>query len=103
MSTVRLGCRDACEAQKLASLAYRREAGQTFVSEVLNVVGDEAVLALRDGSAHSITLADASQVEALADFLQSVTEGSHMVSGASASGRHVVLAKSDRPRARAGA
>lgn len=102
---VRVRCRDAYEALKLASLAYphdgRAREGGAFATEVVSAYGEEIVLSLRDGSAHSVMLADAGQVEALADFMQSVSDGEHAIAGAEADGAAVSLAKSARPDAAA--
>ena len=101
--SVRVRCRDAYEALKLASLAYphdgRAREGGAFATEVVSAYGDEIVLSLRDGSAHSVMLADAGQVEALADFMQSVSDGEHAIAGAEADGAAVSLAKSAPPGA----
>lgn len=97
----RVVCRDAYEALKLASLAYpsdgRAREGGAFATEVVSAYGDEIVLSLRDGSAHSVMLADAGQAEALADFMQSVSDGEHAIAGARAAGASVLLAKSAPP------
>ena len=100
---VRVRCRDAYEALKLASLAYphdgRAREGGAFATEVVSAYGEEIVLSLRDGSAHSVMLADAGQVEMLADFMQSVSDGEHAIAGAEAAGASVSLAKSAQPGA----
>ena len=98
---IEVRCRDAYEALKLASLAYphdgRAREGGAFASEVVSAYGDEVVLSLRDGSAHSVVLANDGQVEALADFMQSVSDGEHAIAGAEAAGASVVLEKSAPP------
>lgn len=103
---IEVRCRDAYEALKLASLAYphdgRAREGGAFASEVVTAYGDEVVLSLRDGSAHSVVLADDGQVEALADFMQSVSDGEHAIAGAEAAGASVSLEKSAPPGAGAG-
>lgn len=95
---IEVRCRDAYEALKLASLAYphdgRAREGGAFATEVVSAYGDEIVLSLRDGSAHSVMLADEGQAEALADFMQSVSDGEHAIAGAEAAGASVALAKS---------
>lgn len=90
---VRLGCADKHEAQKLASLVFQRERDETFVSEVINVIGNEVIVALKDGSAHSIMLRDICHVEAFVDFIQSVTEGIHGITGSVTLGSDVELTK----------
>ena len=91
METVR--CRDAYEAQKLAGFA-RSEAGAAApLAEVLDVIGEECVVALRDSSAHSVILADGENAALLADFVQSVHEGAHAITSAVAQGDAVTLEK----------
>jgi len=79
---LRVRCRDKYEAQKLASLIYREDDNDTFVTKILNVVENEVVVSLKDKSAHSILLKDHQNVEALVDFLQSVFEKKHKIVGA---------------------
>ena len=74
----RIDCEDAYEAQKLASLIYGNSK-ETNIISILNVVGNELVIALRDKSAHSILLRDRLHVEAFADFMQSVIDGEHKI------------------------
>ncbi len=87
-------CQDAYEAQKLASLAFPREDGGAFITSIINIIDNELVVALKDKSAHSILLRDAGQAEAFADFMQSVAEKKHRITGAAASGDGVRLEKS---------
>ena len=51
------------------------------------------VVSLKDKSAHSIVLADEAQVEALADFMQSVLERMHRITMAEASDSAVEILK----------
>jgi hypothetical protein len=85
-------CRDGYEAQKLASMIFG-ESRETFVWKILNVYGCEMVVSLKDKSAHSIVLADEAQVEALADFMQSVLERMHRITMAEASDSAVEILK----------
>ena len=94
----RIGCADAYEAQKLAGLVFARDSGETSVSAILNVVGREVVIGIRDGSAHSVLLRDEGSVEALADFCQSVFDGEHVLVSAEASGDAVSMSKAQRTR-----
>lgn len=89
-----VSCRDRYEAQKLASLAYLRESGETFITEILDIIGSELVVSLRDKSAHSIVLRDPAQVEAFADFMQSITDGRHRITGTATRGTDVEMTKS---------
>ena len=92
-----IACGDRYEAQKMAGLILVRKGGdggsggggsgsggETYVTSVLNVIGNEVVISLKDGSAHSILLRDEASVEAFADFLQSVVEGEHRLVSARA-------------------
>ena len=76
---IRVSCEDKYEAQKLASLVFLKESNETFITEILNIVENELVVALKDKSAHSVVLKDVSNVEAFADFLQSVIEKEHKI------------------------
>ena len=86
-------CRDAYEAQKLAGMASAGDGGVAPLAEVLDVIGEECIVALRDSSAHSVILHDAPSAAALADFVQSVHEGTHALAAAEASGDSVTLEK----------
>ena len=90
---VRVSCEDRYEAQKLASLIYVRDSEETNIVSVLNAVENELVIALRDMSAHSILMGDMLQVEAFADFVQSVIDGEHRIVRAAASGEEVEIEK----------
>lgn len=90
---LRVDCRDKYEAQKLANLLFLKERGETFIREILDVIGSEVIVSLKDGSAHSIMLSDRHDVEEFADFMQSVSEGSHEVTGAVALDRTVEIVK----------
>jgi len=75
-------CQDKYEAQKLASLIYIKGGKETFMTQILNVIENEVVVTLKDKSAHSIVLKDSIQVENFADFIQSVFEKKHRITGA---------------------
>ena len=74
---VKIICEDKYEAQKLASLIFIKEAKETFITSILNVVKNELVISLKDKSAHSILLKDIENVEKFADFVQSVIDKEH--------------------------
>jgi len=76
---IRIRCDDKYEAQKLASLLYIKDANETFIAAILNIVDNEVVVALKDKSAHSILLSDEKQVEMFADFIQSVIDKEHKI------------------------
>lgn len=89
----RIGCADTYEAQKLAGLVYPGGDGEAYVREVLNVVENEIVVSGRDMAAHSIMLRDADSVERFVDFVQSVLEGAHRITGTEVYGDVVEIAK----------
>lgn len=76
---IRVSCQDKYEAQKLSSLVFLKESNETFITEILNIIENELVVALKDKSVHSVVLKDESQVELFADFLQSVIEKEHKI------------------------
>ena len=76
---IRVSCEDKYEAQKLASLIFIKEAKETFITSILNVIENELVVSLKDKSAHSILLKDENHVEIFADFMQSVIDKEHKV------------------------
>lgn len=74
---IKIICEDKYEAQKLASLIFIKEAKETYIKSILNVIKNEMVVSLKDKSAHSILLKDEANVEKFADFIQSVIENEH--------------------------
>ena len=44
-------CDDKYEAQKLASLVFIKDGKETYISGVLNVIGKELIISLKDKSA----------------------------------------------------
>ena len=79
MNQTTIFCRDKYEAQKLASLIFVNETGETYITEILNVIENEIVLSVKDKSAHSIILKDNNQVLLFTDFIQSVIEKKHRI------------------------
>ena len=79
MISTKIVCQDKYEAQKIASLIFVKEGMETFITEILNVFGNEVVISIKDKSAHSILLKDKSQVDAFIDFIQSVIEKKHKI------------------------
>ena len=65
--------------KKLASLIFIKEAKETFITSILNVIENELVVSLKDKSAHSILLKDENHVEIFADFIQSVIDKEHKI------------------------
>ena len=79
MISTKIVCQDKYEAQKIASLIFVKEGMETFITEILNVFGNEVVISIKDKSAHSILLKDKSQVDTFIDFIQSVIEKKHKI------------------------
>ena len=78
MKTI-ISCEDKYEAQKLASLIFIKEAKETYITSILNIIKNELVISLKDKSAHSILLENNSEVEKFADFIQSVIDKEHIL------------------------
>ncbi len=76
---IKISCEDKYESQKLASLIFIKDSKETYITKILNVIENEVVVELKDKSAHSVLLADASQVELFADFIQSVVDKVHKI------------------------
>ena len=74
MISTKIVCQDKYEAQKIASLIFVKEGMETFITEILNVFGNEVVISIKDKSAHSVLFKDKSQVDTFIDFIQSVVE-----------------------------
>ena len=90
---IRVSCDDKYEAQKLSSLVFIKDANETFITAILNIVGNELVVALKDKSAHSIILKDEMQVEIFADFIQSVIDKEHKIVSTVIFGQDVEIVK----------
>jgi len=86
-------CFDKNEAEKLASMIFIKKGKETYITEILNIVDNEIVVMLKDKSAHSILLKDNSQVEAFADFIQSVFENEHKIVNTSTAKDEVEIVK----------
>ena len=76
---IRISCDDKYEAQKLSSLLFIKDANETFITAILNIIDNELVVALKDKSAHSVLLKDETQVEIFVDFIQSVIDKEHKI------------------------
>lgn len=87
-------CVDKYEAQKLASMLYAKDGVEAQLAEILNVIGTECVVRLRDGSAHSILLIDTENATRFADFIQSIKDGAHKIVGGKADDDIVIIEKS---------
>ncbi len=94
MTRTRILCDDTYEAEKLASLIFIKEGQETYITSILNVVQNEIIISLKDKSAHSILLKDATNVEVFADFVQSVIEGQHKIISTEVLGDIVHIVKS---------
>ena len=74
-----VSCQDKYEAQKLSGLLFTEDNKDTYITQILNIVDNEVVVSLKDKSAHSILFKSIQDVEAFADFLQSVIEKKHRI------------------------
>ena len=90
---MKIVCSDKNEATKLASLIFIKDGMETFINSVVNVYGNEIVIALKDKSVHSIVLKDAEQVEIFTDFIQSVLEKEHQITDTKAANDTVEITK----------
>lgn len=90
---IQISCQDKHEASKLASLIFIKDGKEMFLSAILNVYGNEVVVALKDKSAHSLVLKDASEVERFADFIQSVLDKTDRIIDATATNEIVEIVK----------
>jgi len=81
LNTITILCQDKYEAQKLANLIFVNDTKETYVTEILNVVENEVVLSIKDKSAHSVILKDNNQALLFTDFIQSVIEKKHKITG----------------------
>ena len=93
-TTIRIRCADKYEAQKVSSMVLvKKKSPQTYISAILDIIGNEMVVSLQDKSAHSLVLYDEREAEALAGYLQSVLEGAHRITSAEAQGDILRMAK----------
>lgn len=86
-------CEDKYEAQKLSSLIYVKENKDSFFTGILEVIENEVIISAKDKSAHSILLKDKYEVESFADFIQSVVEKKHRITGTVVSNNIVEITK----------
>ena len=90
---IRISCDDKYEAQKLSSLLFIKDANETFITAILNIIDNELVVALKDKSAHSIVLKDETLVVLFADFIQSVIDKEHKIVSTMIFGQDVEIVK----------
>ena len=90
---MKIVCSNKNEATKLASLIFIKDGMETFINSVVNVYGNEIVIALKDKSVHSIVLKDAEQVEIFTDFIQSVLEKENHITDTKAANDTVEITK----------
>ncbi len=76
---ISIECDDQYEAKKLATLIFIKDAEETYITGILNIVKNELVISLKDKSAHSVLLKDEEVVERFADFIQSVIDKEHKI------------------------
>jgi hypothetical protein len=90
---IRVSCDNKYEAQKISSLLFIKDANETFITAILNIVDNELVVALKDKSAHSVLLKDKMNVEMFADFIQSVIDKEHKIISTAIFGQDVEIVK----------
>lgn len=90
---IEVRCADKYEAQKIASMILVKKSLLTYVDTILDIIGNEMVVSLKDKSAHSLVMRDGHEAEALAGYLQSVLEGVHRVTAADVSGEVIRISK----------
>ena len=90
---IRISCDGKYEAQKLSSLLFIKDSNETYLTVILNIVGNELVVALKDKSAHSILLKNEIHVEMFADFIQSVIEKEHKIVSTEIFGEDIEIVK----------
>ncbi len=90
---IRISCDDKYEAQKLSSLLFIKDAKETFITAILNIVDNELVVALKDKSAHSVLLKDKTHVDIFADFIQSVIDKEHKITSVIVLGQDLEIMK----------
>lgn len=90
---IEVRCADKYEAQKIASMILVKKSLQTYVDAILDIIGNEMVVSLKDKSAHSLVMYDGREAEALAGYMQSVLEGVHRVTAANVSDDVIRISK----------
>ncbi len=88
-----IACNDEYEARKFASLIFIKDAKETYITSILNVIENELIISLKDKSAHSILLKDKVNVEKFADFIQSVTDREYAIVSIRVLGHNVEIVK----------
>lgn len=68
-------CDDKYEAEKLSGLLAIQKDNFTYLSGVANVIGNEIVVILKDGSSHSILLKDSKTAIRLSRLIEDIVEG----------------------------
>ncbi|MCE9653090.1 MAG: hypothetical protein K8Q89_08585 [Nitrosarchaeum sp.] len=90
---IRISCDGKYEAQKLSSLLFIKDSNETYMTAILNIVGNELVVALKDKSAHSVLLKNEAHVEVFADFIQSVIDKEHKIVSTKIFGEDIEIIK----------
>lgn len=68
----RFHCFDSYEAEKLSSMFSLQKDNSIFVKEIVNVIDNEVVINLKDGSHHSILFKDEDNALLLKQFFKDV-------------------------------
>ena len=74
ISKIEFLCLDSYEAEKASSIFSKQKDDTLFVSEIVKIIGSEAVVRLNDGSHHSILLKDEENAFKLSVFFRNLKE-----------------------------
>jgi hypothetical protein len=67
---IKFVCEDSYEADKLSSIFSLQKDDSLFITEIVKVISNEAVVKLKDGSHHSILFKDHRNAQMLKDMFQ---------------------------------
>jgi hypothetical protein len=72
-------CQDSYEAEKLTSIFANQKDNTLFISEIVRIIDNEAVVKLKDGSHHSIMFKDDINSYKLERFFNELLSGNWQV------------------------
>ena len=75
----RFECNDTYEAEKLAGLTTVQRDNLTYIYDVANVIENEVVIILKDGSCHSVILKDNNNAMRLRGVIAQIIEGKRTI------------------------
>jgi hypothetical protein len=67
---IKFVCEDSYEANKLSSIFSLQKDDSLFITEIVKVISNEAVVKLKDGSHHSILFKDHRNAQMLKDMFR---------------------------------